>query len=109
MLGQAANVEGLYAGRPDPGNLYAHFVGQADNLAAVFMGDLAGLIQLQPAQTGHGQHHANGLFHGVKLVAGIDRGAVVDAGGIGEALGVRHVNKHPQRVHLHGNKGLINN
>ncbi len=100
--GARGHMEGLNAGRPDPGNLNAHFVGQPDNLAAVVMGDLAGLIQLQLAQTGHGQQRAEGLFQGVELVAGIDRGAVVEAGGIGEALGVRHVNEHPQSINLHG-------
>jgi len=105
--GARGHMKGLNAGRPDPGNLNAHLVGQPDNLAAVVMGDLAGVIQLQPAQTGHGQQRAEGFFHGVELVAGIGRGAVMEPGGIGEALGVRHVNEEPQRFQLHGDKGLI--
>ena len=45
---------------------------------------------------------AEGLFHGMELVAGIGEGAAVEAGGISEAASVRHVAEEPQRTHLHG-------
>jgi hypothetical protein len=50
--GAGGHMESLNAGRLDPGNLNAHFVGQPDRLAAVVMGDMAGLIQLQLVRPG---------------------------------------------------------
>ena len=96
------HVEGLKAGRLDPGHLNLQLVGQPDNLAAVVIGDLAGGIQLNAVDTGQGQRLAERLFHGMELMAGIGEGAAVEAGGIGEAASVRHVAEEPQRIHLHG-------
>jgi hypothetical protein len=95
------HVKGLNAGRPDPGHLSAHFVGQADNTPAFFVGNMSGGIQMNAAEAGQRQRLAEGLFHGMELVAGIGRGAVVDASGVGEAVSGCRVNEDPHRFQLH--------
>ena len=107
--GAGGHVEGDRAGRPDPGHLNLHFVGQPDNAPAFCVGNLAGGIQLNAAEAGLGERGAEGLFHGVELVAGIGRGAIVQAGGVGEASSVRHVNEHPQGSHFHNATGITEN
>ena len=74
---------------------------EADHVPAVFVADLSGRIQVDPAEAGYGQRQVEGLFERMERLAGIGRRATVKAGGTGEALSDRHVAEHPQGSHLH--------